>query len=108
MIIYWSMIAAIALCAAANYMTAQNIAAKNRFGQSKFWTYLPMLYIIFWTGIRTQFVDTAAYIRTYADIPASSFQSITFSLYPYHFLVPPPLLYGIHLLESSNTLVTEL
>ena len=76
MIIYWSMIAVIALCAAANYMTTQNIAAKNRFGQSKIWTYLPMLYIIFWTGIRTQFVDTAAYIRTYVDIPASSFQSI--------------------------------
>lgn len=76
MIIYWSMIAVIAICAAASYLTKPNTNTASISGHSKFWIYLPMLYIIFWTGIRTQFVDTAAYISTYSDIPAASFQSI--------------------------------
>lgn len=71
MIIYWSMIAVIGICAAINSMLNINIKLKN-----KFLVYFPMLYIVFWTGIRTQFVDTAAYIRTYASIPANSIQSI--------------------------------
>lgn len=76
MIIYWSMIAVIAICATASYLTKPNTNTVSISGRSKFWIYLPMLYIIFWTGIRTQFVDTAAYISTYSDIPAASFQSI--------------------------------
>lgn len=76
MIIYWSMIAVIALCAVGNYLTRPAINANSRIRQSKLWVYLPMMYIIFWTGIRTQFVDTAAYIRTYSDIPATTFRSI--------------------------------
>ena len=70
------MIAVIALCAAANCITVQGNWARRKFGQSKFWLYLPMLYIIFWTGIRTQFVDTAAYIRTYRYIPVSSLGAV--------------------------------
>ena len=76
MIIYWSMIAVIALCAMGSSMIKLNIKTGGRDGKKKFWVYFPMLYIIFWTGIRTQFVDTAAYIRTYNDIPATSIQSI--------------------------------
>lgn len=76
MIIYWSMIAVIALCAMGSSMTKLNIKAGGRNEKTKFWVYFPMLYIIFWTGIRTQFVDTAAYIRTYNNIPADSMRSI--------------------------------
>ena len=76
MIIYWSMIAVIALCAVGNHLTRPAIHANGRIAKRKFWVYLPMLYVIFWTGIRTQFVDTAAYIRTYDDIPATSLHSI--------------------------------
>ena len=76
MIIYWSMIAVIALCAVGNYSTRPAINANSSIRQSKLWVYLPMMYIIFWTGIRTQFVDTASYIRTYSDIPVTSFRSI--------------------------------
>lgn len=76
MIIYWSMIAVIALCAVGYYSTRPAINANSSIRQSKLWVYLPMMYIIFWTGIRTQFVDTAAYIRTYSDIPVTSFRSI--------------------------------
>ena len=76
MIIYWSMIAVIALCDVGNYSTRPAINANSSIRQSKLWVYLPMMYIIFWTGIRTQFVDTAAYIRTYSDIPVTSFRSI--------------------------------
>lgn len=65
------MIAVIAICAAGNSMSRTTTKLN-----SKFFVYFPMLYIIFWTGIRTQFVDTAAYIRTYASIPANSLQSI--------------------------------
>lgn len=67
MIIYWSMIAVIAICAMGNSMSSL---------KSKYWVYFPMLYIIFWTGIRTQFVDTAAYIRTYAGIPTDTFHQV--------------------------------
>ena len=70
------MIAVIALCAVGNYSTRPAINANSSIRQSKLWVYLPMMYIIFWTGIRTQFVDTAAYIRTYSDIPVTSFRSI--------------------------------
>ena len=76
MIIYWSMIAVIALCAVGNYSTRPAINANSSIRQSKLWVYLPMMYIIFWTGIRTQFVDTAAYNRTYSDIPVTSFRAI--------------------------------
>lgn len=71
MIIYWSMIAVIAICAAGKSLSETN----TKLG-SKFLVYFPMLYIIFWTGVRTQFVDTSAYIRVYDSIPADSFQSI--------------------------------
>lgn len=67
MIVYWSMIAVIAICAIGNYTTRL---------KRKYWIYFPMLYIIFWAGIRTQFVDTAAYIRTYASIPTASFRQV--------------------------------
>lgn len=67
MIIYWSMIVVIAICAMGNSMSRL---------KSKYWVYFPMLYIIFWTGIRTQFVDTAAYIRTYASIPTNTLSQV--------------------------------
>ena len=78
MIIYLSMIAVIALCAVGNSITGGIMLRGKRFPvrASAIWAYLPMLYIIFWVGIRTQFVDTAAYIKMYADIPADSFKSI--------------------------------
>ena len=76
MIIYISMIAVILLCAMGNAVLTQTAAGTIRIQHRKLLVYIPMLYIIFWTGIRTQFVDTAAYIQTYMDMPSESLRSI--------------------------------
>jgi len=52
------------------------VEGRLRYKENAVWALLPMIYIIFWTGMRNSFVDTASYISSYNSIPTGGFSAI--------------------------------
>lgn len=78
MIIYWSMIAVIAIFAILGQLEYNAKGTHSKYGTpyASFSIIVPILYIVFWTGIRNRFVDTAAYIATYNSIPIGNLDTV--------------------------------
>lgn len=72
------MIAVIAIFAILGQFEYKVKETRNQYGMpyASFSILIPILYIVFWTGIRNRFVDTAAYIATYKSIPTGNLETI--------------------------------
>lgn len=80
MIIYWSMFVINAFFGYISHKMHLNVIINN-FKENrsrKFIALIPMLYIIFWTGMRSGFVDTFAYIQTFESIPTGGINSVMY------------------------------
>lgn len=78
MIIYWSMIAVNLFFGYISSKTHYKILVDKFYeNRSRYiLCLLPIIYIIFWVGMRSGFVDTYAYIKTYKQIPIGGLETI--------------------------------